>query len=780
MQTKTIFCGKHWLLVTSLLGAGGIFSPAVAQSSPVSSVSYRSTKSHHISQQGSARVSSETRAHKVPVAREASSPEMVDVQVARASGGGMMRRETASHSVQTISRRFIEMRSPAGTALDMVKNLPSLNVSSQDTSGMTGGSIQSRSLTDSDMGLLFDGAVVTSGAGYIQEDIDSENIDRIEVTPGSSAIDQPVTAAALGVMNVTTHTPGHKYGGLMDFSYGTNNLSREFIRLESGDVGNTGLRSYFSFSHTHANNWIGAGTSEKKHIDFGAQKDIGSASYVKFFTSWNQESYGIYNYPSEDQFYAKKHGNGTWGASSDPKSSTFWGNHREGPWNELFMTLPVHLQLTNKLKFDLLPYFAYGRGWSSSPSGEAGEGLSYANGAPVSSTQASVNYYDQRTPTTGATAKLTYDISRHNQLTLGYWYGYTQSRQWGPNSSIASNGFSLNPDNLSTAYFRDGKRDYSSNQQTGDQIHALFVQDTARYLQDRLVISAGFKFAMVNYWFNNYLTNSKMGANSVAPLPRFSVSYRFNSHHQLYVNAQGDFRAPDPSNLSANTMLPRNQYSIKEELGYRYNDKYFDLDLSLFNYAITNRLLSVYNTDNSYSTINAGNQTARGFDVMLGMHPIHNFSPYVSFEYLNAHMDSNVPYGASYLPTKGKQAIMSPHVMANFGLTYNSKHFFANATVHYTGPQSVTLVGDQRIPGYVTDTLSLGYRFSPFFVAKSPTFRLNFTNLTGSLVRTGTTGVANNYRAVTLLNGESIAGSGGASFYVEPRFSMTGTISTSF
>ena len=69
--------------------------------------------------------------------------------------------------------------------------------------------------------------------------------------------------------------------------------------------------------------------------------------------------------------------------------------------------------------------------------------------------------------------------------------------------------------------------------------------------------------------------------------------------------------------------------------------------------------------------------------------------------------------------------------MANSGLTYDNRHFFANATMHYTGPQSAILVGNERISGYVTDTISPGYRFSPFLVARSPPFRLNFANLTG-------------------------------------------------
>ena len=58
--------------------------------------------------------------------------------------------------------------------------------------------------------------------------------------------------------------------------------------------------------------------------------------------------------------------------------------------------------------------------------------------------------------------------------------------------------------------------------------------------------------------------------------------------------------------------------------------------------------------------VNAGNQTARGFDIMLSTHPYHHVGPYVSFEYLNAHQDSNVHYGNSYLTTWGKEAIIPP------------------------------------------------------------------------------------------------------------------------
>ncbi|WP_237701093.1 TonB-dependent receptor [Komagataeibacter rhaeticus] len=723
-------------------------------------------------------------------------PEVIHVGVdrtARDGGGGMMRLETAPHTVQSIGKQFIDMKSPTSTALDLIKTLPSVSVSTPDTSGMQGGSIISRSLTDADMGLLVDGAPAAS-ASYMAEDVDSEDLESVNVTPGSSAIDIPTTSAAAGVMDERTHTPGHKFGGLMDFSYGTNNLSREFIRLESGDIGKTGIRSYFSFSNTHARSWMGSGINSRKHIDFGVQKDWQNGSFAKFFISWNYEDFTIDNYSNAAEFYKYKHTGQGYGRSADASSNDYWGNNIDH-WNQIFLTAPVHIVLPAKFKFDITPYFNFGQGWDGEPDGTAKAGqYTYATGTAVPAGTNLTSYFlEDYAMQVGVTTKLGYDIDRHNHAYIGYWYQNEDYLTHFPVSAQMANGRNPSPNNidfqLSSA--TTGLRSFSGND-AGFEVHSIFIGDSAKYLHDKLTVDAGFKYVMTNYWYKSFAStgavSGRYGENNTTPLPHLSIGYTFNDHNQIYVNAEGDFRQPSPSaiaNSGAAGGLPKNQYSIKEELGYRYHDKYIIVDLSLFNYNITNRLLSTYIGGGQSGVVNAGNQTARGVDAMISTRPFHGFSPYASVEYLNARMDSNIRaediYGnASYFATKGHEAPQAPHVMANFGLTYQKYGFFGNATLHYTGPQSVTLAGDERIPGYVTDTLSLGYHFKPFLYAKSPTFRLNFTNLTGAIVRTGVRGIGTSNGSVRLMNGNMSAAGSGASFYVEPRFSMTGTISTSF
>nr|WP_245825180.1 TonB-dependent receptor plug domain-containing protein [Neoasaia chiangmaiensis] len=703
-------------------------------------------------------------------ARQAETISVVTSRRALNGGGGMMRIETAPRAVQTVDKQYIEMRSPTSNALDLIQTLPSVNVSQPDAYGMEGGQIQTRGLTDLDMGLLLDGAPAAA-AKYLSENIDSENLEEVSLTPGSAATNLPVISAAAGVLQETSHTPDRKFGGLVDFSYGTNNLSREFIRLESGEIGHTGVRSFFSFSNTHTRSWIGSGINDRKHIDFGMQKDWENGSYAKAFVSWNNENFVIDNYPTAQEFYAYKHTGQGYGRSADPANPNYWKNNNDH-WNQVFLTAPIHIALPDHFSFDLQPYFSYGTGYDASPL----DPVTDANGA----TRNLINYFDQNaTRQVGATARLNWQPDSHNTISLGYWYENNYTLQSYPQSYALPGGGAPNPSNMAFRYSDDDKQD------AGYEIHSLFIEDTAKYLNDRLTIHGGFKFVMSNTWNKDYF--GRQSANRTEPLPQLQIGYQINDQNQVYLNVEGDYRQPSQVDLGwlyTDVAIPKNQYSIKEELGWRYHNQYFMIDASFFNYNVTNRIVDQYIGMNNYSPFSIGNQQMRGFDFMIAGRSIHGFSPYASVEYLHASQDSNVfdPYQNIMLHSAGTQAIMAPHVMANFGLTYVYKGFFSNASVHYTGPQNVAVAGDQRMPGYVTDTLSLGYHFKPFGFVKSPTFKLNFTNLTGSIERIGAMGaIYSRNDTSTVWNASRPSYTGyGNSFMVTPRFTMTGTISTAF
>ncbi|WP_239021105.1 TonB-dependent receptor [Novacetimonas hansenii] len=657
MGLRARLCAVSCLAGAGLALAGSMDRALAATSAPAAAhrVTHRGAAARPAAAQG-------TSAHPatvIPATAIPETPEVIHVSRARDArdgGGGMMRLETAPHAVQTVGKQYIEMRSPTSTGLDLVKNLPSLNVTTPDSSGMEGGQIQVRGLTDLDMGLMLDGAPAAA-AKYLAENIDSENLESVEVTPGSAGTDLPVMSAAGGVMNERSHTASHKFGGMTDFSYGTNNLSREFIRLESGDIGNTGVRSFFSFSNSHARSWMGSGINQRRHIDFGLQKDWKNGSTARLFLSWNAEDFTIDSYPDATAFYNYKHTGVGYGRNSDPSSDNYWKNNNDH-WNQIFLTAPVHVVLPSRFSLDLQPYFSFGQGWDGSPGGTTasdgsyntlfGSSVAYYNNGQLATNQNLTNYFLQNeVRQVGAVAKLNYQIDTHNHFSVGYWYENAQTIQSYPLSATMANG--ANPSPNWAQYQINSNAVFG--QTAGYELHSLFVQDTAKYFNDRLTIHAGFKFVMSNAWNKQWMnhssnyTGARSGTNTTEPLPQLSIGYQFNDHHQIYVNAEGDYREPSAVDLgwtTPGTKMLKNQYSIKEELGYRYHDKYVMVDLALFNYNVTNRILDTYIGANQYAPIEGGNQTMRGFDVMVAGRSYYGFSPYASFEYLHATQDSNV------------------------------------------------------------------------------------------------------------------------------------------
>lgn len=125
------------------------------------------------------------------------------------------------------------------------------------------------------------------------------------------------------------------------------------------------------------------------------------------------------------------------------------------------------------------------------------------------------------------------------------------------------------------------------------------------------------------------------GSNSATPLPRIAIRYRISPRHMVFFNTTTNFRTPDETALFGGvtdtgvaTQL-KNEYSVSEELGYRYSGNLVVGSLTLFNYDFTNREIQTQ-IGQVDSTINGGGQTSRGVDVEIGLKPWHHFAPYLS------------------------------------------------------------------------------------------------------------------------------------------------------
>lgn len=128
-----------------------------------------------------------------------------------------------------------------------------------------------------------------------------------------------------------------------------------------------------------------------------------------------------------------------------------------------------------------------------------------------------------------------------NTLTFGWWYEWSRTNQATPVSYINQNDGG--PANIYGDYgpniyrLANGKKWYLNNHNTFTQVNMLYLGDRLKLLQDKLELQAGVRLAMVSRKVNSYVPNivQNRGQNVFEPLPQFSASYTFNSHHQLYL-----------------------------------------------------------------------------------------------------------------------------------------------------------------------------------------------------------------------------------------------------
>lgn len=728
----------------------------------------------------------------------------------RSPGGGLMRVETVPKAVQTITRDFIAKQMPSANVQQLIAMLPSVNVSQQDAAGLYSGQVNVRGFDQSEVGWTLDGAPLNDIGGgqfYANEVLESEDLETVSLQPGSVDINSPVVNASAGLTSMTMTNPTTRAGGLMDVSFGSYDTFRQFLRLNSGYIGNSGIRAMFAFSHTKGNQWRGAGQAEKFHYDFKAVKDFDNGSHTGLTVSYNDQVNDSYLNPSLTQYlksgYSNNYAANYAGATS--AGAAYYKLH-VNPFRNVVAALPTHIVISPKISIDDSLYFWHGigngtgAGLVNSSTGLGNQAVTVdLNGATSALALTPSNQEQFRT---GNTLSLHYKPDRHNDLSLGWWYEYSNLLQYSPYGQVnQATGQPYNIWGTGNVIKTSTGQDYNvRNFLTLTQVNMLFIGDEMKYFNDRLHVTLGFKEAMVTRRTYDYTPGTTYNRNlhNAEPLPQVGAAWNFDHKNQIYISGSTNFRMPANTSLVDYYGTAKKQtqiggasnpeYTIEEELGYRYNGDVIVGSVSFFNYNLSNRQqsLNYYLNGASYSqTVNAGGQTTRGVDVQLSTRPIwHHLRPYVTFEYLHSTIDNNIKAATTtgttdYLPTKGKTAIRSPHEMAGIGIDYDDGSFWFSGQIKYVGKQYATFTNDSSIPQYITNNVGLGYRFHNAGFLKSPQIQLNMQNLTGAKFRSGVYGFTTNANATKGIYGGTIAGSA-PTYYLQVPFSAMVTLSTGF
>ncbi|MFC3443296.1 TonB-dependent receptor [Sphingobium rhizovicinum] len=702
-------------------------------------------------------------------------------------GGGLMAVQTGTKLRSTITRDYIDKLTGTTTAFSAIKSLPGVVVGAGDPFGGNV-NLSIRGLSQTSLGFNFEGMPIGDQLSYSAfpgEWADTENVGLINLTRGSTDITAPVYNSVGALLQEELKAPAKNAGGYVSFAVGNHDLNRQFVRLETGEIGKTGIRGFISGSRTYNDSWRGPGRTERHHIDSKFVKEWGEDSFVSLVATYNEEKSDRSRNPTMAQWKASGR-DFNFDEDYTPGNANYY-RLRIADRQSLYVSAPSNIRLTENLQLSVTPYYLYTHGIINGASnlnlvtayqGSVPAGPLQAPGAAAGATTATVmnvDRYDQNTY--GQNSYLKWDVGS-SQIRVGYWYSHFVHDELAAFQVADANGKVTDP-------YGDHGSVLTANGEVLRNFAAVIKQDvngvyadiTSKLMDDKLLLNAGFKYVWVDRQSTSPLVGTAMNMSSLSrkPLPQASIRYSFDDQNQVFADVTTAFRAPSavssyvniynlttgqPSSTPSGNYKP--EYSIGEEIGFRHHGDVVHFTIAAFNYDLSDRLVQGSQIVNGTSVgfaVNVGDQSARGIEFEIGMVPYHGFSPYFSAQYLDATTKDDYPVRGQYLPTAGKRAVLSPEFIASGGISYDNGHFFASVEGNYVGKQYSTFMNDEILPSFATGNATIGYRFDTMGFIKKPQMQFNLTNFTDKKYLSGMQGVTSNALATTSRTGTTIAGS---------------------
>lgn len=680
------------------------------------------------------------------MAEESTDVGTINVQ-GQALGGGMMVQDDSAKARSTLTKEALDKMPAAGNALDKLKYTPGLNVNSNDASGMSGIDYTMRGMNSDQIGLSMDGIPINDSGNYnVYPNLvgDAENLQEIFVTQGASEVDGPHIGSSGGNIGLVTRRPAKDFGGFVKQTLGSNDLSKTFARLESGEY--NGFSNWLSYSHTEAKKWRGEGRLYSDKFELNSLYEDGNGNSSNLVMKYNRQNNANYNTISKAQFeeegrdydYAT-----TPEYNSRGQLSKYYKLNRN-PFENFTLSFTQKLQLRDDLALTLQPYYYWGNGGSFT--GQSASTLSATSdraGQYDLSNLSSNTYYRPSWTQTwrpGITTKLKWDINDQHSLDIGYWYERARQLQTQPFISINGDGNPSDiwgqPGNSGQVTDANGKVVQGRNQYTVTPAQKVWLQDTW-YVTSDWTLVGGLAYQHVERIGENRGSLYNVPENRKATydewLPNFSASYRVNQENQLFYNLTRNMRTP-PNYVLYNvgdSISTRPELSWNHELGWRYQQDDMLLSATLFYMRYSDRQVSTTNADGDYEMMNIGNVENKGVELELsGLLP-HHFNYYTSYTFTDSKQkDDIVSNGNNPLPTAGKKVTNTPEHLLNLTLGYDDGLYYGSVSGKYVGAFYGDLTNDEKIGGRTVVDLSAGIHLPvDKKIVKSAALRFGVSNL---------------------------------------------------
>jgi len=709
-------------------------------------------------------------------------------------GSGLMAVEETPKARSSVSKAAIEQNVGTANPYQNLSLLPGVYTYNHDASGLFGGGLTMRGFNSDQLGFTIDGAPVNDSGSfsvYPQEYVDSENMCEMFVTQGSADTNAPHIGASGGNIGMVTCDPENTQRVRVSQTLGSSNLSRTYLRYDSGKINNDRTKFFVSYSKSQIDKWKGFGKADRDHVDakISLEGDGG-----------NRYSAGvIYNRAINNNFYSPTRSDiatygrqvdykGTFTAGSTaPTNQNIYYGMAINPFENALFTGNANIKLEGTAQLNFVPYFWYGYGTGGTQQKVFNEATTkFLNSAGVGASPTDVNRNGTtndilqvanssltRTYRPGVVATYSDQVDNHN-FNVGAWYEHARHMQTGPAVYADANG-GFDPWLKNNPVLRATGSPYNSRDYTTvTTVTQLFAQDNIALMNEKLNLALGLKTPQIKRDFTERGNEGQSvptgSTGSTAPfnynvakdyskvLPSVGVSYKLSPKETVFASVAQNFKAPPNFATASNNIkfinnVPQFQAIAPEtstnvDIGYRVAEEDVVWSATMFMVDFKNRQANAYDPVTGISTYtNVGGVKNQGLELELGTKPKHGWSFYGSLSIQDSVIQDNLQSASSTtLATSGKQFPLAPKYMSGLSAQYSEGSFTAQLRGKYTGKVYSTLMNDDNVGGYTVFDLYAGYKLESSTFLKNPVIKFNVSNLFNREYMSPT-GVSNNAAA---------------------------------
>ncbi|HEX3365620.1 TonB-dependent receptor [Phenylobacterium sp.] len=218
---------------------------------------------------------------------------------------GVITQVQDAKDVAIVNHEFFEHQQAGQNFAQLINLLPGVNYTSEDATGNLSGDLRIHAFDGAHIGVTIDGTPVNDTGNYAVfpgEYLTAEITDRIIVNLGATSVDSPTASAVGGTVELVTKIPTKDREVIGQATAGSNNFTRYYGEIESGEVGPWGTRMFLTGNYDHADKWVGAGPEMKEGFDARIYQPLKGSDFLSLSASYVLEHDYFYDGSSLAQF----------------------------------------------------------------------------------------------------------------------------------------------------------------------------------------------------------------------------------------------------------------------------------------------------------------------------------------------------------------------------------------------------------------------------------------------------------------------------------------------